>query len=130
MVPRRADELSIGPAYSLRMTRLPLFPPKAPHPAQRPPDTAYIRKGLNRLLRLAREAQIMPWNEGEARSWEKLFPALAASLPAEEAEALTSEFRRELARLRSAPQRQACRVFGFDSPRPTRSAAARRGAGA
>jgi hypothetical protein len=83
------------------MNQLPLFPPKAAESAHRPPDTAYIRKSLNRLLRLAREAQIMPWSEGEALSWEKLFPELAASLPAEEAEALTSEFRSELARLRS-----------------------------
>jgi hypothetical protein len=51
---------------------------------------------------LAREAQIMPWSEGETESWEKLFPKLAASLPAEEAETLASEFRSELARLRSA----------------------------
>ena len=71
-------------------------------PAQRPPDLAYIRKSLNRLLRLAREAQIMPWSEGETESWEKLFPELAASLPPEEAKILTSEFQSELARLRKA----------------------------
>jgi hypothetical protein len=82
--------------------QLPLFPPKASDPVQRPADTAYIRKSLNRLLRVAREAQILPWSEGEARSWEKLFPELAASLPTEEAEVLTSEFRSELARLRCA----------------------------
>jgi hypothetical protein len=85
-----------------RMSQLPLFPRPRAEPAQRPPDLAYIRKSLNRLLRLAREAQIMPWSDGETESWEKLFPELAASLPAEEAEALTSEFRSELARLRSA----------------------------
>jgi hypothetical protein len=83
------------------MNQLPLFRPKAGEPAQRPADTAYIRKSLHRLLRLAREAEIMPWSEREAQSWEKLFPELAASLPAEEAEALISEFRSELARLRS-----------------------------
>ena len=68
---------------------------------QRPPDLAYIRKSLNRLLRLAREAQIMPWSEAETESWENLFPQLAASLPFEEAEPLTSAFRSQLARLRS-----------------------------
>jgi hypothetical protein len=62
---------------------------------------AYIRKSLNRLLRLAREAQIMPWSDGETESWEKLFPELAASLPAEEATDLVTEFRTELQRLRS-----------------------------
>ena len=44
----------------------------------------------------------MPWSDAETESWEKLFPELAASLPPEEAEALMSEFRSELARLRSA----------------------------
>jgi hypothetical protein len=82
------------------MNQLPLFP--RAEPARRPPDLAYIRKSLNRLLRLAREAQIMPWSEGETKSWEKLFPELAASLPAEEAETLNSEFKSELTRLRTA----------------------------
>jgi len=52
-------------------------------------------------LRLAREAEIMPWSEGEAASREKLFPELAAFLPADEAQALIFEFRSELTRLRS-----------------------------
>jgi hypothetical protein len=85
-----------------RMSQLPLFPPERAEPERRPPDLAYIRKSLNRLLRLARDAQIMPWSEGETASREKQFPELAALLPAEEGEALTSEFRSELARLRSA----------------------------
>lgn len=84
------------------MSQLSLFHPEHAEPEQRPPDLAYIRKSLNRLLRLAREAQIMPWSDGETESWEKLFPELAASLPIEEAEVLTSEFRNELTRLRSA----------------------------
>ena len=84
------------------MSQLPLFSTERAEPEQRSPDLAYIRRSLNRLLRLAREAQIMPWSEGETESWEKLFPKLAASLPAEEAETLMSEFRNELARLRSA----------------------------
>ena len=84
------------------MTQLPLFQAEPAAPERRPPDLAYIRKSLNRLLRLAREAQILPWSEGETASWEKLFPQLAASLPVEEAESLTSAFRSELARLRSS----------------------------
>jgi hypothetical protein len=52
-------------------------------------------------LRLAREAQIMPWTKGETEGWEKLFPELAASLPAEEAAELIAEFKAELERLRS-----------------------------
>jgi len=82
------------------MNQLPLFRAEPAETAKRSPDLAYIRKSLNRLLRLAREAQILPWSEGETESWEKQFPQLAASLPAEEAEPLTSEFRSELARLR------------------------------
>ena len=82
------------------MSQLPLF--RREPAEQRPPDLAHIRKSLNQLLRLAREAQIMPWSEAETESWEKLFPELAASLPTEEAETFTSEFRSELARLRSA----------------------------
>jgi hypothetical protein len=83
------------------MSQLPLFRPERFEPKPRPSDPAYIRKSLNRLLRVAREAQIMPWSEGETKSWEKLFPELAASLPAEEAAALIAEFQTELERLRS-----------------------------
>ena len=86
----------------VRMSQLPLFRPERSEAEQRPLDVAHIRKSLNRLLRVAREAQIMPWSDGETESWEKLFPELAALLPAEEAEELTSQFKRELARLRSA----------------------------
>jgi hypothetical protein len=64
-------------------------------------DPAYIRKSLNRLLRIAREAQIMPWTDADTESWEKLFPQLAASLPPEEAEVLAAAFKSELLRLRS-----------------------------
>ena len=85
------------------MSQLQLFrPERADPPPRRPPDPAYIRKSLNRLLRLARDAQIMPWSESEAASWEKLFPELAAWLPPNEAEAMTAEFASELARLRGA----------------------------
>jgi hypothetical protein len=65
-------------------------------------DPVYVRKSLQRLLRIAREAQIMPWSDAETESWEKLFPELAASLPAEEAVELTSEFTIELTRLRAS----------------------------
>ncbi len=84
------------------MNQLPLFRPDANQPHPRPTDSAYVRKSLSRLLRVAREAQIMPWSAGETESWEKLFPELAASLPAEEAAELIAEFRSELERLRSA----------------------------
>jgi hypothetical protein len=80
------------------MSQLKLFRPEL---ASRPePDLAYTRKSLHRLLRIAREAEILPWSEAETQSWEKLFPQLAAALPAEEAVMLTSEFTHQLARLR------------------------------
>jgi hypothetical protein len=83
------------------MSQLPLFRQDRPAPGPRPADLAYIRKSLNRLLRIAREAQIMPWSDLESQSCEKLFLELAASLPAKEAETLTSDFTSELTRLRS-----------------------------
>jgi hypothetical protein len=91
-----------NPHRLARMSQLDLFKPKAEPLPQRQPDLAYIRKSLNSHLRMARDAQILPWSEGETESLEKFFPQLAALLPAEEAEAMTSEFKSELARLRSA----------------------------
>jgi hypothetical protein len=43
----------------------------------------------------------MLWSESETESWERLFPELAASLPAEEAAELIAEFKIELEPLRS-----------------------------
>jgi hypothetical protein len=84
------------------MNQLKLFRSERREPSQdRSSDPVYIRKSLIRLLRIAREAQIMPWSEAETESWEKLFPELAALLPGEEAAELTSDFKNELARLRS-----------------------------
>ena len=69
------------------MNQLKLFRSERPEPSpSRSSDPAYIRKSLSRLLRIARGAQIMPWSDAEAESWEKLFPELADSLPTEEAQ--------------------------------------------
>jgi hypothetical protein len=85
------------------MNQLKLFGSARSEPSPRSAsDPAYIRKSLNRLLRVAREAQIMPWSDAEAESWQKLFSELAASLPTEEAGELISKFSGELTRLRSA----------------------------
>jgi hypothetical protein len=83
------------------MNQLPLFRTTQDKTPPRPSDPAYVRKSLGRLLRLAREAQILPWSESEAETWEKLFPELAASLPADEAAELIAEFNVELSRLRA-----------------------------
>jgi hypothetical protein len=83
------------------MNQLPLFRNTQDKTRPRPSDPTYVRKSLGRLLRVAREAQIMPWSESEAESWEKLFPELAGSLPADEAAELVAAFKIELERLRS-----------------------------
>ena len=92
---------SLDPRKFGHMNQLSLFRPERNEPQPRPSDPAYVRKSLNRILRVAREAQIMPWSVSEMESWEKLFPELAASLPAEEANELIAEFKIELERLRS-----------------------------
>jgi len=92
-----------GPHNVAAMNQLRLFRSERREPSPgRPSDLAYIRKSLNRLLRIAREAEIMPWSDTETESWEKLFPELAALLPPEEADGLTSDFKSELLRLRSS----------------------------
>jgi len=84
------------------MNQLKLFRSERAEPSPaRGSDPAYIRKSLNGLLRVARDAQIMPWSDAETASWEKLFPELAAALPTEEAALLMSAFEGELTRLRS-----------------------------
>ena len=91
-----------GPDTIAIMSQLHLFRAECPEPVRRPPDLAYIRRSLNSFLRLARDAEVMPWSESETESREQQFPKLAALLPAEEAEALTSAFLGELNRLRTA----------------------------
>ena len=67
----------------------------------RPPNLANIRKHLRVVLRLVRNAEIMPWHDADARHWEQNFPVLARLLPPEEGEAMTAEFETELARLKA-----------------------------
>ena len=74
-------------------------PRQAPEPP--PPDPDFARKHLARLLRLVRRAERMPWCVAETRSWEALFPQLAACLPEDERRALCDAFAAELARLRA-----------------------------
>lgn len=83
------------------MSQLSLFDSQraAPEPAR--PDLNHIRKTLNRALRQAREAEIMPWDDLETARWEKRFPELAAQLPPEEGAMLARRFAEELVRLRS-----------------------------
>lgn len=80
------------------MAQLPLFASKSE--TRRAPDPAFIRKHLLRVLRMARDAERLPWSDGETRNWEKQFPELAQHLPQEEGDALLAEFQREIDRLR------------------------------
>jgi hypothetical protein len=77
-------------------------PAAAVEPVRRPPDLAFIRKNLNWLLRVARNAEVMPWSASDTIKWEQLYPQLTAMLPSDEGERLLSEFRTELERLRAA----------------------------
>ena len=81
-------------------TQLNLFGAERPAPERRPPDPMLVRKHLMRLVRIACDAQWLPWPAAEADDWEMRFPRLADHLPAEEAESLKQLFVRELARLR------------------------------
>lgn len=84
------------------MDQLPLFVPDKKDVERRPPNLDYIRKNLMRLLRTARNAEVMPWSDGEAKGWEERFPELTALLGPEEGEAILTAFRAELERLRKA----------------------------
>lgn len=77
-----------------------LFDAPAPAPAAPPPpDPVFARRQLIAVLRTLHAAEIMPWPDFETRKWEKLFPALAEALPAEEAASLIGEFHSQIKRL-------------------------------
>jgi hypothetical protein len=84
------------------MSQLNLFEPERAIPEPRPSNPAFIRKNLNRVLNIARAAEIMPWNAADEAHWESFFPKLASLLPQEEGAALDLAFKNELARLRNA----------------------------
>jgi hypothetical protein len=79
-----------------------LFDPPPEAPVARPPDVVMIRNHMKHLLRLARNAEIMPWHDADARYWEKEFPQMAALLPPGEGAELVAAFQTEFARLRKA----------------------------
>ncbi len=66
------------------------------------PNIPAIRKHLLAVMRILRNAEIMPWHKAEAASWEKNFPVLARLLPAEEGEPMLAEFETEMTRLKTA----------------------------
>ena len=72
--------------------------PKAPVEPP-PPNLPFIRKSLNRYLRLLRDAEILPWAEHETARLTRHFPSLARPLPDEEREPLVAEFFAHLDRL-------------------------------
>lgn len=77
-----------------------LFDAPAPPPAAPPPpDPVFARKQLIAVLRTLHAAEIMPWPDFETRKWERLFPALAEALPADEAVSLIGEFHSQIKRL-------------------------------
>jgi hypothetical protein len=84
------------------MSQLNLFEAEKPIPAPAPPNPDFIRKHLNRVLRILHDAQTIPWRTSEMESWSKRFPILAADLPPEEGQALVDEFEAQLQRLRAS----------------------------
>lgn len=84
------------------MSQLSLFDAEKQPAEPRPPNLDFIRKNLKRILRIAERAEVMPWSEGEAESWERRFPEVAALLGPEEGPALEAAFKAELERLRKA----------------------------
>lgn len=84
------------------MSQLSLFDSPKPRAERRPPNLTLIRKHLNRVLRLVRDAETMPWNEPETKSWERQFPELSHLLPPEEGETMRAEFEAEMERLKAA----------------------------
>ncbi len=60
----------------------------------------HSRRYLLNILYLMRTAEVFPWRAPKAASTEKMFRALAQTLP--EGAELLAEFERELARLRAA----------------------------
>jgi hypothetical protein len=82
------------------MSQMHLFRATPSIPESVPPDPAFIRKHLIRVLRLVTAAEFMPWQAAEARSWIERFPKLAHdNLPAAEATAMVEMFDRQIARL-------------------------------
>ena len=89
------------------MSQLHLFRGAPSVPESPPPDPAFIRKHLMRILRLVEAAEFLPWQPAEARSWIERFPKLARdNLPAEEAAEMVEMFQREIARLEQASIRR------------------------
>ena len=79
-----------------------LFDIPAEPEAPRPPNLDNIRKHLRDMLRTVRNAEIMPWNNADARHWEQNFPVLARMLPHEEGDPMIAEFEKEMSRLKAA----------------------------
>ncbi len=57
-----------------------------------------VRRRLNDVLRLLREAETFPWAPNELRSWRFVFPQMTNWLPDDEAEDLKRAFWQEIER--------------------------------
>lgn len=84
------------------MSQLSLFDSPKAEPETRAPNREFIRKHLNRVLRVMRRAEHLPWSTAEARRWQEQFPELARLLPEEEAKQYCFQFEQEWERLQAA----------------------------
>lgn len=83
------------------MTQLKLFPD--PEPSDETPtyypDTDEVRADLTAMLVALRGAAVMPWDQERVRLNRLIFQQMSNWLPADEAEALRSEFNAHMERL-------------------------------
>ena len=84
------------------MSQLSFFDSPREEVAPRSPNLEFIRKHLNAVLRLMRNAEHLPWSAAEAKNWQKQFPELTKLLPEDEAERYRSQFEQEWERLKAA----------------------------
>ncbi len=77
-----------------------LFGPPPP-PSYRP-SLELVRAEVNKVLDIARSAEILPWKPKEVAYWKTVFPQMTNWLPEEEAAQLRFAFMEELRRLKAA----------------------------
>jgi hypothetical protein len=59
-----------------------------------------LRRAVMKMLMIARQAEVMPWQEPNLTFKQEDFARYSAELPAEERDSLRAQFAAELARLR------------------------------
>lgn len=74
----------------------------APAPQSYAPSIEVVRAEVNKVLEIARTANVLPWKPKEVAYWKTVFPQMTNWLPEEEAAQLRFAFMEELRRLKAA----------------------------